>query len=155
VIVERTRDARLIKQLATDPRIFPYVTDDHHPNPNTWEPLMSELVVNLIARDSVGAFGFAIFIPRSFSCYATHVGFLPRSYGRTARRAFERMIGWMWTRTQAARLTGEIAIENRRAIAFAKRAGFVEYGVNRKSFLRGGSLRDQVCLGLSKPGIPL
>ena len=31
------------------------------------------------------------------------------------------------------------------------KAGMKIYGVNRESYLKGGTLCDQVCLGLSKP----
>ena len=61
------------------------------------------------------------------------------------------MLAWMWQNTSARRLKGEIAQENRKAIQFAVNAGFEVYGVNRASLLKGGVLRDQVALGISKP----
>ena len=151
VTVERTRDYALIKKLATDPAIFRHISDDYYPHPDSWEPPESELVRSLIASDGVGAFGFAIFIPDTWTCWKAHFGFLPRSYGEKAHGAFDEMLRWMWAHTEAARIVGEIPQENRRAIRFALRAGCLVYGVNRRSRLRGGVLRDQMCLGLSKP----
>ena len=151
IAIERTYDGALLKKLATDPAIFPHVSDDYTANPLEWQPLLSELVVNLIAKDDEGAFGFGIFLPRTHSCYEVHVGFLPRSYGKKSLTAFLVMLSWMWKRTKVARIVGEISLENKRAIAFAKKAGFRVYGLNLKSRLRGGVLRDQVCLGISRP----
>jgi RimJ/RimL family protein N-acetyltransferase len=48
-------------------------------------------------------------------------------------------------------LVGEIERGNTLAVRFACRAGFQIYGINRRSFLKGGVLRDRVCLGISKP----
>lgn len=151
MILERTNDAALIKQLATDPSIFPFVTDDYFPDPVKWEPLMLPFVYNLVALDVAGAFGFGIFIPRTHSCFESHMGFLPRSYGAQALTAFKRMLLWIWNHTTAARCVGEIAVSNERAIAFAKRAGFQQYGFNPRSVKRGGRLLNQVCLGISRP----
>jgi RimJ/RimL family protein N-acetyltransferase len=149
--IERTRDFALIKKLAIDPAIFKHVSDDYYPDPDQWQPVESELVRYLVARDGEGPFGFGIFIPDTWTCWKAHFAFLPRSYGAEALSAFREMLGWMWRETPAARIVGEIPEENRRAIRFALRAGCVVYGVNRRSRLRGGVLRDQVCLGISKP----
>lgn len=149
--IERSKDAAAIKTLATDPSIFPHIADDYHADPQAWEPPTSDVVVTLLARDEQDYFGFGIFIPRTWACFDAHMAFLPRSYGEQALASFKMMLDWMWKHSTAARLVGEIRSENRRAIAFAKRAGFVEYGVNPKSYLLGGVLRDQVCLGISRP----
>lgn len=149
--VFRSRDYRVIRELATHPAIFPHISDDSVLRPEDWKPVESELVRYLIARDEQGPFGFGIFLPDTWTCWKAHIGFLPRSYGALAIQSFEDMLDWMWRNTTAERIVGEIANDNRRAIQFATRAGFREYGVNVKSKRMGGILRDQVCLGISKP----
>jgi hypothetical protein len=152
-MIERSTNTAVIKALATHPTVFPYVSDDFFPDPEAWQPPESETIVYLLAKDAEGFFGFGAFIPENLSCWKAHMGFLPRSYGVPAIEAFGEMLAWMWKHTTAARIVGEICQENRRAIQFAVRSGFEPYGVNRKSRLRGGILRDQVCLGISKPGV--
>jgi RimJ/RimL family protein N-acetyltransferase len=151
ITVERTFDLPLVRQLATDPSIFPHVSDDHHPDPASWQPLESEIVRYLVASDDRGGFGFGVFIPDTWTTWKAHIGFLPRSYGEQAHTSFRKMLDWMWQNTTARRIVGEICVENRKALHFAKRCGFREYGVNEKSRLKGGVLVDQVCLGISKP----
>lgn len=151
MLVERTRDYQLVRKLATDPAIFPHICDDYTRDPAKWSPIESELVCYLVAKDHRGAFGFGIFIPDTWTCWKAHCGFLPRSYGAISQASFKEMLRWMWANTKAARIVGEVCEENRRAVQFALRAGFMAYGVNRGSRLRGGILRDQVCLGISKP----
>lgn len=152
VKIFRTRDFSAIRALCTHPRIFPSISDDYTKDAKTWKPIESELVIYLLASDEKGPFGFGIFIPQTHVQYGAHTAFLPRSYGADARHSFEHMIEWMWTKTTARRIVGEIVRENKLAIRFARRAGFEIYGINERSYLRGGVLRDQVCLGISKPG---
>ena len=147
----RTRDYKAIREIITHPRVFPHVSDDFTSNPETWKPIESDLVTYLLATDEKGPFGLGVFIPDTWACWKSHIAFLPRSYGNQALSSFKGMLGWMWQNTQARRLVGEIARDNKLAIRFATRAGFAYYGVNRKSKLRGGVLVDQVCLGISKP----
>ena len=150
-VIERSEDWAAIKSLVCDPAIFPHVSDDFYPSPETWEPTASDGMRYLLARDEEGLFGFGIFLPDTWACWKAHMGFLPRSYGALAIASFKEMLGWMWAHTPARRIVGEILSDNRRAIKFATDAGFREYGRNEKSLLKGGVLRDQVCLGISKP----
>lgn len=151
IAIERCRDLALIKKLATDPAIFPHINDDYFADPEIWQPPRNEFIVYLVAQDPEGPFGFAIFHPRNLACYDAHFAFLPRSYGAKALSAFKQMLAWIWHSTTAARIVGEISVDNVRAIRFAEAAGCERYGVNVKSKLRGGILRDQVCLGISRP----
>jgi RimJ/RimL family protein N-acetyltransferase len=149
--IERTFSMELIRNLATDPAIFPWISDDYTRDPHKWHPALVDHVLYLVAKDEYGYFGFGIFQPHTHSCYEAHIGFVPSSYGAKALTAFRKMLAWVWTHSTAARIVGEIAVENRRAIAFVKRAGFAAYGINPKSKLVGGILRDQECLGISRP----
>jgi hypothetical protein len=151
ISIERTENASLIKTLASHPAIFKHINDDFHQDPETWQPPSSSLIVSLVARDDRGYFGFGIFIPQTWVCYRGHFAFLPRSYGEDSITAFRLMLDWMWQNTKAARIIGEICRDNKRAIRFAMRAGCKAYGINPQSQLRGGVLRDQVCLGISRP----
>jgi RimJ/RimL family protein N-acetyltransferase len=151
IVIERIRDIKLVKMLATHGAIFPHVSDDWTKKPEEWDAPQNDSIVYLVASDGRIFFGFSVFMPQTWTCYQAHLGFLPSSYGEMALTAFKEMLGWMWRNSTASRIVGEICAENRRAIAFSKRAGFEEYGVNQKSYLRGGVLRDQVCLGISKP----
>lgn len=150
-MVERTWDLAELKRLVTDPSIFPHVSDDYYSDPKTWEPPQSDDIVYLVAKDSEGLYGFGVFIAHTRSCFEAHLGFLRRAYGPAAHQAFQEMLQWIWERTTAARIVGEICADNKLAIKFAQNCGFTQYGINPKSRLRGGVLQDQVCLGISRP----
>jgi RimJ/RimL family protein N-acetyltransferase len=148
--VFRSRDYRAIRALCTHPSIFPLIADDFHPDPTAWKPPENEQIVYLLARDQQGPFGFGIFHPLNLACWNAHFGFLPRSYGGDARMSFKRMLAWMWKNTTARKVVGEISRDNTLAIRFARSVGCEIYGMNKKSLLRDGVLRDQVCLGISR-----
>lgn len=148
--IERSRDYSAIRALCIHPRIFPLIADDFHPEPSAWQVPENEHIVYLLAVDNEGAFGFGIFYPINMACWSAHMGFLPRSYGPDARHSFKRMLNWIWANTTARKIVGDIARDNLLALRFARSVGFEIYGVNKKSVVRGGVLRDQVCLGISK-----
>ena len=147
----RSRDYAALRRLATDPAIFPHISDDFTSDPKQWKPLESDVIVHLVAQDEHGPCGFGVFIPDTWVCWRAHVAFLPRAYGGDALSSFRKMLGWMWEQTEARRIVGEIRRDNTLAIRFVRRAGFEIYGINRRSYLKNGVLVDQMCLGISKP----
>ena len=59
-------------------------------------------------------------------------------------------VRWMFEHSPFRRLIGETPADLPRAVAFAKRCGFVEYGRNPQAVQRGGKLVDLVLMGISK-----
>jgi RimJ/RimL family protein N-acetyltransferase len=148
--VFRSEDFAKIRELCSHARIFPHISDDFTDKKNF--PLPSgDAIRYLLCRDDEGVFGFVIFMATNYACWEAHVGFLPRSYGSQALRAFKAAISWMWANTRARRVTGAVIRENALALRFARKAGFEIFGVNKKAYLKGGKLHDQICLGISKP----
>jgi len=52
---------------------------------------------------------------------------------------------------QFEKLVVEIPKNMPRLVNFAKRFGFIEEGINRKSVKQGGKLLDRICLGITAP----
>jgi hypothetical protein len=61
------------------------------------------------------------------------------------------VLEWIWTNTPCRRIVTGVPQGNRLAFRFAVAAGMEQYGVNEASFLRGGRMLDQICLGISRP----
>jgi len=150
VIVEETRNFRLIRQIATHPKVFRQISDDFSDR-EKWQPSESELVTYLIAKHENVPVGFMALIPRNGATAEMHFAFLPEAWGKTAEICFAQMLAYVWSHTPWRRITGEIARKNRLAIRFIVKAGCKVIGINEKSLLRGGVLEDQVILGISKP----
>lgn len=156
---ERTRDYDLIRRIMAHPQVYPHITDDGCPPVEEFHPVESPEIWYVIVRSDSGprslAFGNAIgmwvFFPQNHVCWEVHTCLLPVGRGETGRAAARQMAAWIWSNTPCRRIITNVPVFNRLALAFAKRAGMVEFGRNERSFLKGGELHDQIMLGLSKP----
>lgn len=120
--------------------------DDSTPGPEEFWPNEDERIIYL---DAAGM-GIFTLIPQNAVCFEIHAALLPGAWGQQSRRLLQGAVRWAFTNTEARRIVASIPAYNRLAIALAKRSGFTEFGRNPQSFLRGGSLHDQILLGVSK-----
>ncbi len=111
--------------------------------------LLQYVAVEDESGEAIGIFFVSI---HSSILVEIHECFLPSAWGRKARRAVREFHDWLWSTYPAIqRVRGVIASSNRGAIAFAESVGLKIFGIEEKSFLQGGKLRDQVFMGLSRP----
>lgn len=141
-MIERTEDVAFLKEIATHPRVWPYITEDGS-DAALYEPMISPMVHYLRYGDK----GFFQFAMLNRVMYACHVSMLPKT---DADEAAKRAIEWMWANTEAQKLVCYLPPMKRHAIWFAKRAGFTEEGRLRAAFLLHGILHDLIILGVQK-----
>jgi hypothetical protein len=151
ISIERSRDYALLMRIATEPKIYRLTSDDCSPLPQAWRIPEREDCIYLLARSGDEILGFAAFFPVNGITVDTHLCFLKNAYGPKAFASFIKMLGWMWGATKTQRIIGAIPEYNRAAISFSRRAGFLEYGVNPKSWMKDGKLHSLICLGISRP----
>ena len=149
---ERSEDWQLVKQIITHERIYPHVTDDFAPPAAEWEPLKHPDVWYCVARDCREVLGLWALIPENRICWKVHTCLLPIAWGERALRAALEFREWIWANTNCERLNTDVPVFNRIALRFAQAAGMEQFGVNPKSFKKGGRLHDQIMLGISRPG---
>ena len=149
---ERSTDVSEIKRILAHPRVYKFLHDDFAPAREEWQPIDHTSVIYLACRDEDGAvIGIYVLNIHSHTVVEIHEGFLPSAWGAKARRAAIELREWLWKETQFQRIIGKIVASNHTAIEYAKSAGMEIFGVDRKSFLRGGKLQDQVYVGISRP----
>lgn len=148
---ERTADFDLIRRIITHPEVYRFLVDDFSPEPEDWQPLASDAVWYIVAREESEDLGIFILLPERPIYAKMHVCFLPKAWGDRAGFAAKGIIPWIWQSTEFHRLVGEIPKYNERALRFAVLMGAKEIGVNQESFLKDGKLHDQVLFGLSRP----
>lgn len=147
---ERTKDPELIRSVLTHPKVWPHITDDFSGSPESYEPPMHEAIVYLTVLDGDRLLGLFMFHPHTRICWEVHTCLLPHCWGVRAAEAAKGAAEWMWANTEAQRIITSVPAYNRLALRFAERAGMKQWGVNGKSFQKGGVLHDQIMLGLSK-----
>jgi RimJ/RimL family protein N-acetyltransferase len=148
---ERTDDWALIKQIITDRRVYPHVSDDFSPTPEAYEPLQHESIWYILAKDDGFILGLWILIPDNFVCWKIHTCLLPGAWGHLGQEAAALLPNWIWSHTKCLRIITDVPEYNRLALKFAKQAGMEEFGVNERSYMKKGELQNLIMLGISKP----
>jgi RimJ/RimL family protein N-acetyltransferase len=148
---ERTGDLELVRRILTHPRIWRHISDDGSPPPEEFRPPEHPSIWYVLVWDGEELLGLWMLVPHNTVCWEIHTALLPQAWGERARRAARECVAWIWRETPCQRLITAVPASNRLALRFAERAGMRVWGVNEKSFLRGGRLEDQIMLGLSRP----
>lgn len=181
ILLERSTDWPLIQQIVTHPKVYPQVSDDYSPRPEEWEPVQSGDLWYVLVRDLTSVpspyrsgsaaaqirggpgsplhkdrgeiLGLWMLHPHLRSCWEIHTCLLPNAYGSRARQAVQALIPWGWEHLpECVRVITQVPQYNRIALLFAIQAGMEQYGINPKSYLKGGKLHDMILLGISRPG---
>jgi len=144
----------LVRQILTNPAVWPYVGDDFAPDRQEWQPNADERIWYVLAIEgtqyggSPHIAGLLTFVPRSTVLWEIHVVFTPK---RCTRGVYigEQVLAWMFQHSTAKRIIAEIPTCNRLAVQLASRT-MKQYGVNERAFMKGGILRDLALFGVSK-----
>jgi RimJ/RimL family protein N-acetyltransferase len=146
---ERTHDMELVRGVMRHPKIYPHLTDDGCPPAEEFEPMDHPAVWYVRVLDGDEFLGLWVFAPENAVCWRVHTCLLPAAWGKRAREAAVQMAAWIWENTPCRRLVTTVPSHNRLALKLAEAAGMRRYGLNEKSYLKRGELRDQILLGLS------
>ena len=148
---ERSEDWKLIRAIATHPRVWDAISDDYTPHKEGWEPIKHSAVWYVLVKDGDELLGMFTFVPENAICWKVHTCMLPCAYGPTAQRAAKGIIQWIWEHTKCVRIITDVPAYNQLALRYAERADLERYGVNPRSYMKRGVLQDQILLGISKP----
>ena len=150
IILERTTDAKIIKSIATDPRTWDAISDDHTPKREEYEPPVDGAVYVLV-RSGKKIGGMFVLVPRSHVRWEIHTLLLPELSPWRKLEAAAKMRDWVFTNTPCESLVTECPAPNKLAYGFAVAAGMIQFGIEPKCFLKGGVLYDSVWLSMNRP----
>jgi RimJ/RimL family protein N-acetyltransferase len=150
MIVHRTFDMDVVRNIMTHRRVYPHISDDGSLPADQFTPMDNDAIVYLLARDEKAPLGVFMLVPHNTVCYEVHTCMLPRAWGGVAIHAARTGTLWMFNHTKCRRIITNVPAYNTLAHRFAEECGMTQFGVNRKSFLKNGVLYDQLLLGLSK-----
>lgn len=140
----------LVRQIMITEPNYRMSSDDGSPAVEDFMPPDHPSLWYVLAYRGDLLLGMWAFLPENSVSWDVHTRLLPVAYGRWGLAAAKELAKWIWENTPCRRITTKVPSFNRLALAFAKKAGMVEMGVNPKSFLKGGVLYDQILLGMSK-----
>jgi len=87
--------------------------------------------------------------PINAVCCEGHANILPEYQGKAVNCTLAA-IRWMFSNTPCRRIITNVPDYHIRACKFVEKLGFVKFGVNEKSYLKGGKLHDLIMYGISK-----
>lgn len=145
--IERTRDMGLVREIVTDPAIWPHVQEDGAGQ--DWEPLDHDGFQWMLVTDPLPA-GVFLVHARGLACYEMHTCLLPRTWGKQAADAAQLLLRWAFTETSCRKMITAVPAYNRAALRFARAGGMQQEGINRASYLHAGQMIDQIMLGITK-----
>lgn len=151
---ERTTDYRLVREIMTHPKVYPWIADDGSPAVEEFQPVEHPAFWYVLAFEEEELLGLWLFSPQNSICWEVHTCLLPGHGFRRAREAAAAMALWIWENTPCRRIVTNVPRFNRTARTFAEAAGMTRCGVNLRSYMKNGELHDQLMLGMSRPEEP-
>lgn len=149
---EASTDWALVRRIMIHPRVWPAISDDFSPSPEVFRPSTAPELCYVLVRDGESILGLFLLTPHNGVHVEVHTCLLPTAWIRGSREIAAQAMAWLWANCpQIERLTTNVPRNNSIALRFAQALGMIEYGVNPKSFKKGGQLVDQVLLGMNRP----
>lgn len=117
-----------------------------------WEPIDHISISYVGVKNDRELIGIFIVAAHSLWLWELHMAFLPEYWGPLTIQAGREFIRWIWKETACQRLFGQIVETNRLSLSLASRCGMKIFGVHPKSFMKDDKMRDQILVGISRPG---
>lgn len=147
-MIERTFDADFITHCVTHPEVWDKISDDGAPEKELYFPPMHEGVQWLRAED----YGVFALHRVNFATHEAHTILLPEAHGRAVEIG-KVALRFAFEHCGAMRIVTNVPDFNSLALRLAHKVGFIEIGINKRSFCKNGILHDQTFLGISKEDI--
>ena len=122
MIIERSYDYSLIKQIRTEPQIWQEICGNYGDKIEDFEPVANDYIY-LIGYDKLNIIGLFI-IHETKACYKCHVQVIPERRGQYADEFGEKVIEWTWMNTDIEKLMALVPHKFKNVISFAKKQGF-------------------------------
>jgi RimJ/RimL family protein N-acetyltransferase len=149
-----TQDAELIRKVCCHPSVYKFLHDDYVVPAEQWNPTFHDCIKYFLVRDEKNEL-LGLFICGIHSAIEVeiHTAFLPRAWGRHVRAAAIEFREWIWKHSDIQRIIGKVATCNKASMRYAEAIGMKQFGLDEKSMMWGGELRDQAYFGISRPGV--
>lgn len=148
-MIERTTDLSLVREIVTHPYVWKWVSDDSVSS-SSYIPPMVDSILWLKATDCGQLMGVYMVHPHNGATVEIHTCLLPCARGQPAKRLAVEVLQWIFDNTGYVKIITNVPENNPYALNYARRAGLLDEGINRKSISIAGKLYDQYMLGITK-----
>jgi len=144
-----------VNSLMRDPDIYPHVTDDSCPRPEDFDAsdmLKSDDIYALGWRDNGSIPGLLILYALNGITYQGHICMSKECRGREAVENSLKAKDWMFENTNCRKIVAFVPDHRKVVKVIVKAIGFEREGKLKNSFLKDGTLIDEVIYGIEKGG---
>ena len=145
MIIARTYDEVFITNCITHPTVWNASGDDSCGDAGLFFLKMQDGIIWIRAED----YGVFMLHAHNSILFECHTMLLPHAHGKAVKIA-KQALAWAFENTPALRIITNVPDFNVLALRMALKTGFKQYGLNEKSFMKNGILRDQRVLGINK-----
>lgn len=156
VYLKEIKDLELVRNILIEPEMWDRITEDGQnkddfviePNPafnfvgvfSNDETLKQEKLIGLFFLHALNKTALQI-----------HAHIIKKYRKKFAKEAGRQIISYFVNETEYQKLLAEIPVIYTNVYHYTKSFGFVDEGLNRKSFTKDGKIIDQFRLGLTRP----
>lgn len=149
MILERTQDYPLIREILTNPDIYDDMGDDSMTSRQCYQVNTDPLIWYMLVRNPKPV-GLFVLLPQGMVCREIHAALLPHAGKQDKREAARELIRWLRQFTYIKAVIASIPENNRKAIVYGTHGLGMHYvGRYKKAFRKHGKLEDLVLLGRS------
>jgi len=147
-------DRAIVNSILRDKDVYPWISDDGSPHPSVFDVKHllqeeSDVVIVLGWWDSKWK-GIWTLHQRNAITYEAHIGILPEYRGLAGITATKEATKWMWDNTKCRKIIAFVPSCNDAARHFVSALGMSREGELSSSFMRDGTLFNEVIFGISK-----
>jgi hypothetical protein len=154
VELSRITNFALVRDVLTDPVIYPLIGDDYSPPVEEFRVNSHPDIWYVAALDRHGrAIGMFSLFPQNRVCWEVHVVMLPWASTKEKWKAARALPAWLASHSPCRRLTAAVPADNWPALIYGTHGIGMKYvGRHERAFMKGGQLQDLILLGLSIGG---
>lgn len=145
--VEVTEDIKIIKHIVNHPLLSSQLRDDFTKDS---EISISTNHLWYLIRKGGEVAGVYLIHAHNNICYEVHTALLPVLWGEESVIAARISFDKLFTETICEKAITHVPSYNRIALRYARKCGFIQEGINRKSFMKNNKLEDLILLGICK-----
>jgi RimJ/RimL family protein N-acetyltransferase len=148
--ITETDDRELIREIVTDPDIYPHVTDDLSVSPEKYIPQFGEHIHWLLIRDGYGVCGCFMVHRLNAAQYECHTCILKGHRGMKAVEAAISAVSFVFNNYPCDTLITHVPEYNLAAYRLAESAGFTRIGTIPDGWRKNGELQPLHILGVQR-----
>jgi RimJ/RimL family protein N-acetyltransferase len=155
--IERTRDMGLVKQLASDPAIYPEIIDDSFSDKKNcvWQPENAKnkyyLIPYLCEKEAPPCpLGVIAYYPINHILFEGHLFILPAFQHIMTAELGHMANKWMFQHSSCQSIIAFVPTSKPHVLKFVKKAGLKQVGILPASYASNGEIVDQYIFRLGK-----